>query len=125
VVSGTDTDSFILWKRQNMIEPERADAAGEGAFYFYRTNIIDIVSHVGEAEERWVGAQWEALNDEDKNFWRLLAVETVEKFFTGAPGGPCLHEEYYNTGRCAHMDCSNYIERHHGIRVGSPTDSVR
>jgi hypothetical protein len=96
-----------------MIEPERAEAAGRAAFYYHTREM---------PRDHPKYLEWEDLDDATRNDWRLLAVKVVEKYFTGAPGDPCVHKEWKNTGRCVHMGCSNYIERQHGIRVGSPTD---
>jgi hypothetical protein len=84
-----------------MIEPERADAAGQKAFEMYLE--FPAGSHP---------IVWEDLSDDIKNNWKLLAARTVEEYFTSRPGGPCSHEEYFDTGRCAEMACSNYVEKH-------------
>jgi hypothetical protein len=85
-----------------MLEPERVDA-GAKALYdkLRRESIVLTVS------------EWEENREQDvKSIVRVAYIEAYQAFMRARPGFPCIHDEYWNTGRCASMSCSNYIEKH-------------
>lgn len=90
-----------------MLEPERVEASAKYLYsQVYSDNYCDPGGDI-------VLAEWDTeLDDESKESWRRLAVETYNIYLTARPGPPCTHAEYYDTGRCAEMACSNYVNKH-------------
>ncbi len=86
-----------------MIEKDRTEEAGHEVYEAFREIFPAQVSFVVE---------WDDLRDAVKESFRQIATRAVTKYNNSRPDRPCEHEEYYDTGRCAEMSCSNYTSKH-------------
>jgi hypothetical protein len=85
-----------------MIEPERAQAAAKAAYNKFKEL----------TPEMEVAPEWDTLGADVQNDWLLVAIITYQAFVDARPGMPCTHVEWFDTGRCGEMYCSNYAEKH-------------